>query len=46
MQTNQQQAWETPSLTTYGDVAELTLVKDKHRGVSDGLTFNGVPISG
>ncbi len=40
------QVWETPSLTVYGDVTELTLQKDKHSGISDGFTFNGVPISG
>lgn len=38
--------WTTPALTVYGDVTELTLAKEKHRGVSDGFTFNGVPISG
>jgi hypothetical protein len=43
---NDQKVWTTPELTVYGDVTELTLVKDKHRGVSDGFTFNGVPISG
>lgn len=41
-----QQTWETPALTVYGDIVELTLVKDKHAGVTDGFTFNGVPISG
>ncbi|MES1261688.1 MAG: hypothetical protein ABUS49_08130 [Acidobacteriota bacterium] len=40
------QIWETPNLTIYGDVTELTLAKDKHNGTSDGFTFNGVPISG
>ncbi|MDP9171907.1 MAG: lasso RiPP family leader peptide-containing protein [Acidobacteriota bacterium] len=44
--TNDQQNWETPALTVYGDVAALTLAKDKHSGSSDGFTFNGVPISG
>jgi hypothetical protein len=43
--TGDQQIWETPALTVYGDVTELTL-KDKHNGTSDGFTFNGVPISG
>lgn len=43
---NDQQTWETPALTVYGDVADLTLVKDKHNGTSDGFVFNGVPISG
>jgi hypothetical protein len=43
---NDQRIWETPVLTVYGDVAALTLVKDKHVGTSDGFTFNGVPISG
>jgi hypothetical protein len=42
---NDQQNWETPALTVYGDVAALTL-KDKHNGTTDGFTFNGVPISG
>lgn len=42
----EQKTWETPNLTVYGDVTELTLAKDKHRGVSDGFTFDGVPISG
>lgn len=46
MSSNAQKTWETPSLTVYGDVATLTLAKDKHYGVSDGFTFNGVPISG
>jgi hypothetical protein len=46
MSSNDQKTWETPSLTMYGDVATLTLAKDKHMGVSDGFTFNGVPISG
>jgi len=45
LMTNNRQTWETPALTVYGDVAELTL-KDKHTGTSDGFTFNGVPISG
>ena len=43
---NTQKTWETPNLTVYGDAATLTLVKDKHVGVSDGFTFNGTPISG
>lgn len=42
---NDQQAWETPELTVYGDVTALTL-KDKRYGTSDGFTYNGVPISG
>ncbi|MCU1326411.1 MAG: hypothetical protein JWN34_1781 [Bryobacterales bacterium] len=42
---NDQQNWETPALTVYGDVAALTL-KDKRNGTSDGFTYNGVPISG
>jgi hypothetical protein len=46
MSSNDQKTWETPSLTVYGDVVTLTLAKDKHLGVSDGFTFNGVPISG
>lgn len=46
MQANDQKTWETPSLTVYGDAADLTLVKNKHVGVSDGFTFNGTPISG
>jgi hypothetical protein len=46
MSLNDQKAWETPTLAVYGDVAELTLAKDKHVGSSDGFTFNGVPISG
>jgi len=46
MQSNTQKTWETPDLTVYGDAAVLTLVKNKHTGVSDGFTFNGVPISG
>jgi hypothetical protein len=41
-----QKAWETPTLVVYGDVATLTLTKDKHFGKTDGFTFNGVPISG
>jgi len=35
-----EKTWETPELTLYGDVAELTLAKSKHTGVSDGFTFN------
>jgi hypothetical protein len=46
MSPNDQKTWETPSLTVYGDVAALTQLKDKHYGVTDGFTFNGVPISG
>ena len=46
MHVNAQKTWETPNLTVYGDAAALTLVKDKHVGVSDGFTFNGTPISG
>lgn len=46
MEATSQKNWETPNLTVYGDAAELTLVKDKHVGVSDGYTFNGTPISG
>jgi hypothetical protein len=46
MTANQEKNWETPVLMVYGDVAELTLAKNKHTGVSDGFTFNGVPISG
>jgi hypothetical protein len=46
MSSNDQKTWETPSLTVYGDVATLTLAKDKHLGATDGFTFNGVPISG
>ncbi len=47
MSSNELQTWETPSLTLYGDVATLTLaLRDKHLGISDGFTFNGVPISG
>ncbi len=46
MSQNNQKTWETPALTVYGDVAELTLAHDKHIGSSDGFTFNGVPISG
>jgi hypothetical protein len=43
---NEQQTWETPALTVYGDVVALTLAKNKEGGSSDGFTFNGVPISG
>jgi hypothetical protein len=46
MSTIDVKTWETPVLTEYGDVAQLTLAKDKHIGLSDGFTFNGVPISG
>lgn len=46
MEPSNKKAWDTPSLTEYGDAATLTLVKDKHVGVSDGFTFNGTPISG
>jgi hypothetical protein len=46
MTSNDQKTWETPNLTVYGDVATLTLAKNKHLGSSDGCTFNGVPISG
>jgi hypothetical protein len=46
MSSNDQKTWETPKLTLYGDVATLTLTKNKTLGVSDGFTFNGVPISG
>jgi hypothetical protein len=46
MSSSDQKTWETPSLTVYGDVATLTLTKDKHFGTTDGFTFNGVPISG
>jgi hypothetical protein len=46
MQSVDQKDWVTPELTVYGDAATLTLVKDKHMGVSDGYTFNGTPISG
>ena len=42
----EQKVWIEPSLTVYGDATELTLAKNKHNGISDGLTFNGVPISG
>jgi hypothetical protein len=45
MSPNDQKTWETPTLTVYGDVAELTL-KNKQLGTSDGFTFNGVAISG
>jgi hypothetical protein len=45
LMTNDRQTWETPTLTVYGDVVELTL-KAKRTGTSDGFTFNGVPISG
>jgi hypothetical protein len=37
-----QKTWETPTLIVYGDVAALTL---KQVGKTDGLTFNGIPIS-
>lgn len=43
---NAQKTWETPDLTVYGDAAELTLVKNKHRGITDGFTFDGTPVSG
>jgi hypothetical protein len=46
MSTRDTKPWETPILIEYGDVAELTLAKSKHLGLSDGFTFNGVPISG
>jgi hypothetical protein len=46
MQSVDQKDWVTPELTVYGDAATLTLVKNKHMGVSDGYTFNGTPISG
>lgn len=46
MSSNVQKTWETPALTVYGDVAELTLTKNKHMGTSDGFTYNGIPISG
>jgi hypothetical protein len=46
MSLDDQKPWETPTLTVYGDVATLTLLKDKHLGSSDGFTFNGIPISG
>ena len=45
MLVNDQKSWETPTLTVYGDVVELTL-KNKVYGPTDGNTFNGVPISG
>jgi hypothetical protein len=41
----QKKTWNTPVLTAFGSVEKLTL-KDKHVGTTDGLTFNGVPISG
>jgi len=43
--TMQKKTWNTPVLTAFGSVEKLTL-KDKHVGTTDGLTFNGVPISG
>lgn len=46
MQATATKTWETPSLTVYGNAADLTLVKNKHVGVSDGFTFDGTPISG
>ena len=46
VQSIDQKDWVTPELTVYGDAATLTLVKNKHAGVSDGYTFNGTPISG
>lgn len=46
MSTVEMKNWETPTLTEYGDVAKLTLAKDKHFGTSDGFTFTGVAISG
>ena len=45
MLVNDQKTWETPTLTVYGDVVELTL-KNKTSGNSDGFTYNGIPISG
>lgn len=41
----QKKTWSTPILTAFGSVEKLTL-KNKTSGVSDGFTFNGVPISG
>jgi hypothetical protein len=48
MQTEaQNKTWSNPELTVYGSVETLTLqAKNKRQGVSDGFTFNGLPISG
>jgi hypothetical protein len=46
MSSSDQKTWETPGLTVYGDVATLTLAKDKQHGSTDGFTTNGIPISG
>jgi hypothetical protein len=43
--TEKKKTWNPPVLTAFGSVEQLTL-KNKHVGSSDGLTFNGVPISG
>jgi hypothetical protein len=37
--------WTTPALVVFGAMETLTL-KDKKLGKTDGLTLNGVPISG
>lgn len=37
--------WIPPQITVLGDVETITQ-KNKVLGVSDGFTFNGVPISG
>jgi hypothetical protein len=39
--------WTAPALSVFGSVETLTLQpKNKRQGVSDGFTFNGLPISG
>ena len=38
--------WSQPQLVVLGDVKELTMVKSKHFGTSDGFLFNNTPISG
>jgi hypothetical protein len=44
----QNKTWSNPELIVYGSVETLTLqaAKVKRQGVSDGFTFNGLPISG